>query len=136
MELEKKVSNLVATEAVNALESSYSPYSNYAVGAAILLKDGKVVKGANIENAAYGLCMCAERVAMFRMHMEGYNKADVVAMAVASRSKAPVSPCGSCRQVMAELLDKDTPIILTNDKLEIKETTVCQLLPYSFTNLE
>lgn len=126
----------IMKEANNALKDSYSPYSKFAVGAAIKMKDGTVIHGANIENAAYGLCICAERVAMFQMHMKGYKGSDVVAMAVTGNTKAPISPCGSCRQVMSELLTLDTTILLTNTNLDLKETDVKTLLPYSFEDFE
>lgn len=134
MNQEEKLSIMQAAN--EAKLSTYSPYSKFAVGAAIKVKDGTIIKGANIENAAYGLCICAERVAMFSMHMQGYKGSDVVGMAVTGNTEGPISPCGSCRQVMVELLTLDTPILLTNDKLALKETTVKELLPYSFEDFE
>lgn len=119
-------------QAIIARGKSYSPYSKFAVGAAILTKDGKVFHGANIENAAYGLCLCAERNAIFHAMLNGYKKDDFVSMAVVANTEAPVSPCGSCRQVMSELVPAQTPIILANLHGAVKEVTVAELLPYSF----
>lgn len=114
------------------MERSYSPYSKFKVGAALLTKDGKVYLGTNIENAAFGLCLCAERNAIFGAYCNGVKKEDIKALAVIADTEGPVSPCGSCRQVMAELLNRDTPIYLANLKNDIMVTNVEELLPYSF----
>lgn len=123
-------------EAILARENTYSPYSNFGVGAAILLKDGKVIHGANIENASYGLSNCAERSALFQAYSLGYNKSDIIAMAITGDTRNPISPCGACRQVMNELVSKETPIYLSNLKGAYKETTVSSLLPYAFDEVE
>lgn len=123
-------------KAIEGMKKAYSPYSKFSVGAALLLKNGKYFIGCNIENASFPLCNCAERTAMFKMISEGYTKADVVAMAVVGDTENPISPCGACRQVMSELLNKDTPIYLTNLKGDIKEVKVSELLPYSFDELK
>lgn len=112
---------------------AYAPYSKFKVGAAILTKQGKYFTGCNIENASYPLGNCAERTAMFKMISEGFTKEDVVAMCIVGQGDTPISPCGACRQVMSELLKPTTPIILTNLKREVMETTVEALLPYSFS---
>ena len=119
--------------AISAMNNAYVPYSHFKVGAALLLKDGRVVLGCNIENASYGLCNCAERTALFKAYSEGITKDDIVAMSIAGATDNPISPCGACRQVMAELLHKNTPVYLTNLKGDVKETTVEELLPYSFS---
>lgn len=119
--------------AVKAMENAYVPYSKFQVGAALLLKNGEIITGCNIENASYGLCNCGERTALFRAYALGYRKDDIVAMSVAGATDGPISPCGACRQVMAELLNPETPIYLTNTKFDVKETTVKELLPYSFS---
>jgi cytidine deaminase len=127
----------LVNKAIEGRKRSYSPYSKFAVGAALLMKDGKVIEGCNIENAAYGDCICAERSAMFTAHNLGYNlKEDVVAMAITGQTNGPISPCGSCRQVMNELLRKDTPVYLSNLEGKVKETTVAELLPYGFDDLD
>ena len=119
--------------AVKAMENAYVPYSKFKVGAALLLKNGEIITGCNIENASYGLCNCGERTAMFRAYALGYRKDDIVAMSVAGATDGPISPCGACRQVMAELLNPKTPVYLTNVKGDVKETSVEELLPYSFS---
>ncbi len=115
---------------------AYSPYSRFQVGAAVLMKDGTYFSGCNIENSSYGLCNCAERTALFKMISEGYHKEDVLAMAVVGQTKAPISPCGACRQVMVELLPQTTPVYLSNLKGDLKKTTVRELLPYAFEEIE
>lgn len=130
--IEKEIINKMIDEALKAREYSYSPYSNFKVGAAILLKNGMVFHGCNIENASYGLSNCAERTALFKMVSEGYNKNDVLCFAIIGQSDRPISPCGACRQVMCELLNLDTPVILANLKRDYLEYTVKDLLPYQF----
>lgn len=124
----------LVAEAMIARERSYSPYSEFAVGAALLCKDGTVYHGANIENAAYSLCMCAERNAIFSAICDGRKKDEFVAFAVVADTFDPVSPCGSCRQVLAELFPEDAPIYLANTDGDIDETTIEDLLPNAFTN--
>ena len=116
-----------------ARENAYVPYSHFKVGAALLLKDGSIITGCNIENASYGLCNCAERTALFKAYSEGVKKSDIVAMSICADTDGPVSPCGACRQVMAELLNHNTMVYLTNLKGDVKEMTVDELLPYSFS---
>lgn len=116
--------------ALAAREKAYVPYSNFAVGAALLTKDGKVYQGCNIENAAYSMCNCAERTAFFKAISEGDTEFSL--LVVTADTERPVSPCGACRQVMAEFCDEDMKVILTNLKGDIFETTVEQLLPGSF----
>lgn len=125
--------NELIDNAIKAREFAYTPYSNFKVGAAILLKNGKYILGCNVENASYGLCNCAERTALFKMISEGYNKDDVKCMCIVGKTARPISPCGACRQVMSELLLPNTPVILTNLDKEIKELKVIDLLPYSFS---
>lgn len=128
--------NELIKNAIEGRKNSYSPYSHFKVGSAVLLKNGKYYLGCNIENVSYGLCNCAERTALFKVISDGYNKDDIVAMAVVADTKDPCSPCGSCRQVMAELLYPDTPIILANINYDYKETNIKELLPYSFEEIE
>ncbi|GED72812.1 cytidine deaminase [Brevibacillus reuszeri] len=118
-------------QAIEARKLAYVPYSNFQVGAALLTDSGKVYLGGNIENAAYSLCNCAERTALFKAFSEG----DKVykAIAVAADTPQAVSPCGACRQVMAELCPPDMVVILTNLKGDVWETTVSELLPGAFT---
>ena len=120
-------------KAKEARKLSYSPYSNFAVGAAILTKDDKIFLGANIENSSYPLCMCAERNAIYHAMMEGYKKDDFIALALTADTEEPCSPCGACRQVISELLDEDLPIYMSNLKGDIKITTPKELLPFAFS---
>lgn len=115
--------------ALEARKKTYSPYSNYAVGAALLTRSGKIYTGANIENAAYGLTVCAERTAIFKAVFDGERTFERII--VATRDGG--SPCGSCRQVMAEF-DLDMIITMVDENGEITaEGTVREFLPYSFT---
>ena len=120
-------------EAKKARENAYAIYSNFKVGASVLLSDGKILSGFNIENSSYSLCNCAERNAMYRAYMEGYKKEDIKALLVLADTPTPCSPCGACRQVMSELLEEDTLVILASLNGDIIETTVSKLLPYSFS---
>ena len=119
-------------EALNARSKAYTPYSKFNVGAAIELKNGKIIHGANIENASFGLTSCAERNALFSLISQGYSKEDIVSITIIANDHGPVSPCGACRQVMHELLPRDAKIYLANTKGEIKETNTDELLPYAF----
>lgn len=117
--------------AINARKNAYVPYSHFGVGAALLV-DGKIYEGCNIENASFGLTNCAERTAIFKAVSEGNNK--IEAIAVVADTEGPVSPCGACRQVMAEFCDEHTKIYLTNLSGKTVELTIDQLLPGAFTS--
>lgn len=118
--------------AFEAMEHAYAPYSHYKVGACVLLKNGEMIKGVNVENASYGLTNCAERSALFAAYSQGYRKDDIEAIAIVSEGEYVAAPCGACRQVIVELLNEDTPIYLSNRKEEIT-TSIKELLPMSFT---
>ncbi len=111
-----------------AMENAYAPYSGLKVGAAVLTKDGKIFTGVNIENASFGLTVCAERVAIFKAVSEGYR--DFVAIAITS-SRGKILPCGACRQVMAEFSD-DLKIVL-GDENEVEIYPLSELFPASFS---
>lgn len=113
-----------------ARDHAYVPYSRFPVGAALLTRDGRVFTGCNIENAAYGLCNCAERTALFKAVSEGAR--DFVKLAVIADTPRPVPPCGACRQVLAELCPPDMPVILANLKGDAEVKTVAELLPGAF----
>ncbi|MFS0786284.1 cytidine deaminase [Shouchella sp. 1P09AA] len=117
-------------QAIEAREQAYVPYSSFKVGAALLLADGTVIKGANIENAAYSLANCAERTALFKAYEPGH--APFQALAVAADTPNPVSPCGACRQVLAELCEPTMPVYLSNLNGDWQETTIEALLPGFF----
>ena len=115
--------------ALSARERAYAPYSKFLVGAAVLAKSGKIYTGCNIENASYGLTVCAERNALFSA--VGVGEREFTALCVVGDTEAPISPCGACRQVMAEF--KVPCIILANLKGDVKEYTLEELLPYGFS---
>jgi cytidine deaminase len=121
------------SQAIDATKYCYVPYSKFKVGAAILTKDGKVIHGANIENSSYGLSICAERTAIFNAYLQGYQKEDLLAMAVIGPTQGPISPCGACRQVISELMNENTPIYLSNLKHVVQETSPLGLLPFAFS---
>lgn len=119
-------------EAKKAREKAYAPYSKFQVGAAVLTIDGKVYHGCNIENAAYSMCNCAERTALFSAY--GHGDRQFAMLAVVADTEGPVAPCGACRQVIRELCRQDMKVVLTNLKGNIKEVTVEELLPGAFTS--
>jgi cytidine deaminase len=114
--------------AAQAMQWAYAPYSNYAVGAAVLTSSGKIYDGVNVENAVYPLTLCAERVAIFKAVSQGEK--EFVAIAVVTRNGG--TPCGSCRQVMAEFGTKTVVLIANQDGKLLHEYTVAELLPDSF----
>ncbi|AKF95087.1 cytidine deaminase [Brevibacillus laterosporus] len=118
-------------QAKTARETAYVPYSKFPVGAALLSETGKVYLGCNIENAAYPLCNCAERTALFKAYSEGDKTYQ--AIAVVADTPKPVPPCGACRQVMAEMCPPDMKVILSNLSGDVTVTTVSELLPGAFT---
>lgn len=124
---------MLIEKAKEARSLSYSPYSKFAVGAALLCKDGKIFLGANVENSSYPLCMCAERNALYSAYMSGYKKEDFVAFALCADTDEPCSPCGACRQVISELYPNDAPIYMSNLKGDLKVTNAKELLPFAFS---
>ncbi len=128
------IQQLIET-AIKARESSYSPYSNFAVGAALLAENGKIYSGANIESASYTPTVCAERVAFFNAISNGERDFTGIAIVGGKASdaiSAYCSPCGVCRQVMAEFCGPDFKIILF-DGTSPKVYTLGELLPESFS---
>jgi len=126
--------------AASAREHAYAPYSKFFVGAAVLRHDGQVFTGANVENASYGLTICAERVALFRAVVACGDPSAarpqnprVVACAVIGSAAEPVSPCGACRQVIAEFGCRDTAIRFATIAGPHVDTTLGALLPYAFS---
>ena len=120
--------------AIKVADNSYSPYSEYKVGAALLTKSGKVYLGANVENASYPATNCAERTALFNAISNGEREFEKIAIVggVNGDFKEFCSPCGICRQVMSEFCERDFQIILGNKMLEYKEYNIDELLPLSF----
>lgn len=124
----KRIEKLIKS-AQDALKFAYAPYSNFKVGAAILTKKGKIYTGANIENVSYGLSICAERVALYKALVDGVK--DFSTIAIYTPTKNFTSPCGACRQVLAEF-NPNIYILLINQKGAIKQFTLSQLLSYPF----
>ena len=117
-----------------AASQAYVPYSHFPVGAAFHTTDGQIIKGCNIENASFGLSNCAERTAIFKAISEGIKNFD--ALYIFGETEEPISPCGACRQVISEFCPAEMPVYLISKNDEIKETSVEELLPYSFKNLD
>ena len=115
-----------------ARASAYAPYSNFCVGAALLTRDGRVFQGCNVENAAYGLCNCAERTALFSAVAQGCKPGDFAALAVVGDTEGPIAPCGACRQVMIELGTPALQVFLGNMDSALELTTAGALLPGAF----
>jgi len=113
-----------------AREKAYTPYSHFAVGAALLADNGQIYDGCNIENASFGLTNCAERTAVFRMVADGARR--LLAIAVVADAPRAISPCGACRQVLSEFAQADTPVVLANLQGDEKTCTLGELLPYAF----
>ncbi len=139
-------SKYLVHKAKEAAHHAYAPYSKFYVGAALILEDGTIVTGSNQENAAYPLCMCAERVALYAM-AAAYPEKRIIKMAVVANKKnhkelTPASSCGACRQVMAEFEDRQHKpfevVLLAAEGKWIKCPSAASLLPFGFSkdNLE
>lgn len=122
----------VLNEAFEAMKDAYAPYSNYHVGACVKCKDGRMFRGVNIENASYGATNCGERSAIFGAYSYGYRKDDIEVLAIVTDGGRIGAPCGVCRQVLSELLNEDTPIVLSNG-IDVQITNIKELLPFSFS---
>ncbi len=116
-----------------AASRAYAPYSNFAVGAALLFDDGEIVTGCNVENASYGLALCAETVAVGKAMADG-RRGGLAMVAVAGPGEAPITPCGRCRQVLNELaaLGGTDPMVLCVGPGEVRRLRLSQLLPAAF----
>lgn len=130
MKPNETIVNSLIENATSMLNNAYVPYSKFQVGASLITKDGQIFSGCNIENASYGLSNCAERTAIFKAVSEGNKDFDY--LVVTGDTDDPISPCGACRQVMAEFCDPDMPVLLTNKRGYKHETTVQELLPGAF----
>lgn len=120
-------------EALKYYNNAYTPYSHFHVGASLLLNDGTIYGGCNIENASYGLSNCAERTVLFKLYSEGYTKNDIKALLIIGETNDAISPCGACRQVMSELMNLNTLVVLTNLNHKRRYFSVKELLPYNFS---
>ena len=119
--------------AVETSKCAYVPYAHFPIGAVLVAKDGRIFTGVNVENASFGLTNCGERTAIFKAVSEGVQ--DFEELIVYGQTEKPVSPCGACRQVMAEFFDKDLKVTLVAKDKSTVVMTVGELLPYSFTDL-
>lgn len=122
-------------QALEARKAAYTPYSGYAVGAALLTNAGKVYLGCNIENASFGVTNCAERTAFFKAVSEGEKEFAAIAIAggkVGEDAEEYAYPCGICRQVMQEFCNKEFKIFVVKTNGEFEEHTLAELLPYGF----
>jgi len=120
--------NQLFTEAENAAEQSYSPYSHFRVGSALLCEDGTIIRGANIENRSFGLTNCAERSALFAALSRGYTSFSALAI-YCPDADYPVGPCGACRQVISEFTKSDFPIYYAGSDKKYISRTIGELLP-------
>lgn len=118
----------LARAAEEASSRAYAPYSGFAVGAAVLLADGRIISAANVENISYGLTICAERAAIAKAVSEGATRIDAIAVAGPGET---VSPCGACRQVMAEFCAPSAPIVFPYGG-ELVSVALDELLPMAF----
>lgn len=118
--------------AAQAAENAYAPYSKFRVGAALLLKDGTVVTGCNVENCSYRLTSCAEQGAVARAVAELGPRIRVQAVAVANLNRAASTPCGACRQTLTEFGDDSTMVLYPGEDGVPSETTLGELLPAAF----
>ena len=112
-------------------ENAYAPYSHFYVGAALITDTGKIYTGCNVENTSYGLTICAERNAIFKMISDGeYRIAEIL---VIGDTEEFLPPCGACRQVMTEFSASGTVVYLCNKQGQWKKTTIAELMPYTFS---
>ena len=126
---------ILLEKAKKSAENSYSPYSNFRVGASVLTSEGKIFTGTNVENRSYGATICAERVAITKAVSEGYKKFKAICI-VSPDSIELLPPCGICRQFITEF-GRDIEIIMSNKNLEYKIVNIKDLLPYdSLFNLK
>ncbi|MFB9325472.1 cytidine deaminase [Paenibacillus aurantiacus] len=123
----------LAEAALEARKRAYVPYSNFQVGAALLDDQGAIHLGCNVENGAYSPTNCAERTALHRAIADGHRPRSFRAIAVTGETQQPITPCGVCRQVIAELCAPDMPIIMTNTKGDWRITNITELLPGAFS---
>ncbi|MCL2197283.1 MAG: cytidine deaminase [Defluviitaleaceae bacterium] len=124
----------LAAAALEAMEMSYSPYSHFRVGAALLTKSGKIYKGCNIESAAYSPTNCAERTALFKAVSEGEREFAAIAVAGAPKGGEPqyCYPCGVCRQMLKEFFRDDCEVLVVKTADDYKVHTLGEILPFGF----
>lgn len=131
--ISKSQTEKLLDQAKSASLMAWCPYSEFPVGAAILMRDGEIISGCNVENSSYGLTNCAERTAVFTAVAMGYKKGDFLALAIYSPGSGFISPCGACRQVMAEFFDLQAPVYSFWGAGQMAQWTVGGLLPNGFS---
>lgn len=128
---------MATTELINLVvevsQHAYVPYSHFPVSAVLVTKDDQIYTGVNIENASFGLTNCGERTAIFKAVSEGAR--EFKELIIYGQTDKPISPCGACRQVMAEFFEPNLPVTLVSKDKSTVVMTVKELLPYSFTDL-
>jgi cytidine deaminase len=127
MKMTKKIRLELIRRAAMAKEQAYAPYSNFRVGAALMTDDGTIFEGCNVENSSYGLTICAERNAVFQAALQGKRK--IIAVAVASDDEGFITPCGACRQVLAEFTNGTAEVILTTPDGRYRSVPLSKLFP-------
>jgi cytidine deaminase len=128
--LDSSLKEKLISEARKARERAYAPYSgNFKVGSAVLTEEGEIFSGCNIENASFGATICAERVAVFKAIASGHRR--IRAVAVIANTPDPISPCGICRQVIAEF-GSDAEILMANTAGDTRVSNMQELLPVTF----
>lgn len=130
--LDKNLAKSLCEAAIKAREKSYSPYSNFKVGAALLCESGEIISGCNIENAAYTPTNCAERTAVFTAVSQGHLRFNAIAVCGGKAELSLATPCGVCRQVLREFCSDDMPILCVTSADTYESTTLGDLLPKSF----
>lgn len=130
-EFDKETMDKLIAAAKSAYQLAYAPYSNFHVGSAALTTNGNIVKGCNVENASYGLTICAERNCINHAVVNGEQQFEVIVIYTEQEKLTP--PCGACRQVIAEFFEQSAPVLAVNHKDERKIWTVQALLPDAFT---
>lgn len=129
IEPDNKTLEEMAKRAKNISEKAYCPYSKFRVGAVVLTEDGQMFEGCNVENASYGLTICAERNAVF--HMVARAKQKIVAIMIYTATPKPAAPCGACRQVINEF-GPDALVMSVCDGPEVLKKKLSEVLPYAF----
>lgn len=134
--IDEKTLQALAEAAAAVKKNSYSPYSRFKVGAAVLAENGQIYAGTNIENASYGLTVCAERNAMFKAVCDGPRRLLALAVCTDPVKEAFGTPCGACRQVMAEFMDLNAPLLLVaqdkKGKIKVLKKKLKDFLPFPF----
>ncbi len=128
----KKSLEILFKKAVNARKKAYAPYSKHKIGASVLMSDGSIFTGANVENASYGGTVCAERTAIWKAVTEG-AKGPIQEIVVVSDHADPWPPCGMCRQVISEFATPETKVWIGNTKKVVKGFTFAEIFPEAFT---